>query len=217
MRPCHGTIFCLLALGSLVAGCDSGAGKPDPALVEALRDLYLLEVEPAGAVTPVDWHEAQAQPTAEDEAPAEAIDLVETAAAKPGSNAETTDSRVVVMGRVGGMPSPFDQSVDQGFPFREGEAAFFLVDPATAAEFESHAAEKGSDHAADCPFCSREAAGKTDAVAMVTFAGESGAPAPVDVRELFDLKEGDLAVVRGEWSLEGGLLVVAADGLFIRE
>lgn len=188
----------LLAFCALV-GCAEGPVKPDPALVAELRDRYLLEAEPAGALTPLDWREAKTGDAAEPE----------STSAEPGG--------VVLVGQVGGMPSPWGDGAEPHFPWREGEATFFLVDPTTAAEFSDHADEAGEAHAADCAFCANKAADKSSSVAVVTFSGGEGQPAaPIDSRDLFGLKVGDLVVVRGVASLKGGVLLVAADGLHRR-
>lgn len=196
--PRPAALFGLIGLLVLPAGCAEGPVKADPAIAEHLRVSFQLAEEPDGAQTPLDWREA-----------AEGAEQGDAAAA-----AEPTG--VVLMGRVGGMPNPWPES-EANFPWREGEATFFLVDPATADDFAEHAGEAGDDHAADCPFCAREAAAKSNAVAAVTFAGEDGKPAKVDARELFGLKPGDTVVVSGAAKLLGGeLLVVEADGLYRR-
>lgn len=201
LHPAGGS-FCLLAAVAaiVVAGCAKGPVQADPAVTEKLRDTLLLTAEPDGAQTPLDWREA-AEP--EDESSEPAIDTSEL-------------TPVVLMGRVGGMPNPWPDD-EKSFPWREGEATFFLVDPATADEFADHADEEGDDHAADCPYCAREAAAKSNAIAAVSFQGDNGKPLKVDVRQLFGLEKGDTVVVRGSAKLLGGeLLLVEADGLFRR-
>lgn len=195
-------LLSLLSLSLLaLAGCAEGPVKPDPAVVKSLRELYVVDVEPADAVTPLDWREAH-----------------EAAAA--GSDAgEGKSKQVALVGTVGGMPNPWGAENEPDFPWKKGKAMFFLVDPSTVEEFASHAAEEGLEHAEDCPFCSREARGKTSSVAVVTFpaSGDSQEPAAVDARDLFKLERGDLVVVHGEWSLKGDVLMVSADKLYKRE
>lgn len=171
--------------------------KPDPAVVEKLRSELMLAEEPEGAQTPLDWREA-----------------ADAAEAEEPSSLEPTP--VVLMGRVGGMPNPWPDS-EAAFPWREGEATFFLVDPATADEFAEHAGDEGDDHAADCPFCAREAAAKSNAVAAISINGEDGAPIKIDARDLLGIAKGDTVVVRGQAKLIGGeLLVLEADGVYRR-
>lgn len=193
---------CTLAaplLAVLAVGCAEGPVKTDPAMLASLRESLVLASEPDGAVTPLEWREER-----------------EAAESDDSAQPVAEDRSVVLVGRVGGMPSPWGADTEPDFPFRTGEATFFLVDPATAAEFDSRAAEEGGDdHAADCPFCAREAANQASAVATVTVSQHS-APMAIDARELFELKGGDLVVVRGAWSLAGDALVVEADGVYRR-
>lgn len=190
----------------LLPGCADGPVKPDPAVMKSLREQYLLENEPADAVTPLDWREAREEPAAEDGAPEE----------KPPAE---ESKQVTLVGTVGGMPNPWGGENEPDFPWRKGQATFFLVDPSTVQEFASHAEAEGLEHAEDCPFCSREARNKTSSVAVVTFAStdDPKQPAAVDARDLFKLETGDLVVVHGEWLLKGDVLMVSADGLYKRE
>jgi hypothetical protein len=190
----------------LLPGCADGPVKPDPAVMKSLREQYLLENEPADAVTPLDWREAREEPAAEDGAPEE----------KPPAE---ESKQVTLVGTVGGMPNPWGAENEPDFPWRKGQATFFLVDPSTVQEFASHAEAEGLEHAEDCPFCSREARNKTSSVAVVTFAStdDPKQPAAVDARDLFKLETGDLVVVHGEWLLKGDVLMVSADGLYKRE
>lgn len=214
--PNHASIpLAMLAAAVLMGvGCTGRPAGPDPEVVAALRDRYVLEVEPADAVTLSQWRSAQ---LSSGEADADAVlDLVPTSAKSDSQLDAAGDARVVLVGRVGGIPSPFDSSVESEFPFRPGMAAFFLVDTATADDYKKHAGEEGASHAADCPFCSRKFSGKTEAVALVTFAGSDDDPAPVPAQQLFELETGDAVVVRGGWRLEGDLLMVNADGIYVR-
>lgn len=189
----------LLAFGALLVGCAEGPVKQDPEVVAALRERFVLEVEPADALTALDWRDQQ----------------VEDAAVVPAVSEPSEDGRITLVGQIGGMPNPFADGMEQDFPWKAGVASFFLVDPATAAGFEEHASEAGDDHAADCPFCAREAATKLPALAAVTFS-EDGKHVRIDARELFGLEAGDLVVVRGMPSQVGDLLTIEADGLFVR-
>lgn len=217
-----------LALGAvaLTLGCADGTVKPDPERLAALRSEYVLEVEPADAMTPLDWRDTQEEEPGVVEGVVNLLDTVEVAVETSADGSTEVDvavdppaepNRIVLKGLVGGMPNPWGADVEPDFPWKKGQATFFLVDPPTADEFSSHAEEQGDDHAADCPFCAREAANKANAVAAVTFRDAAGEPLPIDARDLFGVAQGDLVVVRGVWSLAGDLLMVDADGLYRAE
>lgn len=182
------------------AGCAEGPIKPDPAFVGELQKRFVLGTEPTGAQTPLDWRDAR-----------------ETSTEEPADESAEATS-VVLVGQIGGMPNPWGAEVEPHFPWRQDEATFFLVDPSTCAEFSSHASEAGEDHAADCPFCAREAAKKANSVAVVTFMDENKTDQPlaISAQQAFGLQAGDLVVVRGQWNLVGDLLVIEADGIFKR-
>lgn len=117
---------------------------------------------------------------------------------------------VVVTGCVGGMPNPYGD-LEPGFPWREGQASFFLVDTKTAAEFADHQ-HASPDH--QCAFCAREAKMKLGSVALVEFRQAKGGTIPVAARPLFDLVERQTVTVRGKAKLVGDLLVVTAEGYY---
>lgn len=213
MRPTPNNKLCVLALLAAplwLTGCAEGPVKPDPAVVAALRERFVLEVEPADALSPLDWRDQQA----EEEGPVEVSATLDSAGEEPAAD---DDGRVVFIGRVGGMPDPFEKGLEPNFPWRNGKAVFFLVDAATADEFTDHLDGQDEDHAANCPFCAAHAANKLSAVATVIFPDEGDEAAPVDSRDLFGVQEGELVVVRGEPTVIGDLLIVKADGLFRRE
>lgn len=206
MNFSRSSVLALLPLAALCVGCADGPVKPNPEAVAALRERYVLDAEPADAQTALDWRESQAG-----DAQPESADS--------GSDNENAppSSQIVLVGQVGGMPNPWGKEHEPAFPWKEGQSTFFLVDPSTAAEFADHAAAEGLAHAEDCPFCSREAAEKTDAIAVVSFADEEGGdPAKIDTRDAFPIAEGDLVVVRGKWELIGDLLMIDADGIYRR-
>jgi hypothetical protein len=121
---------------------------------------------------------------------------------------------VVLVGVVGGIPNPSEQSLPE-FPFAKGKAMFFLSDPEAVAELEEH----GHQHAPgeECAFCAANAAEASALIAGVTITDEHGKLLPVDARELFDLKDKDVVVVRGKAHADAhGTITVAADGVYVR-
>ena len=116
---------------------------------------------------------------------------------------------VVLVGKIGGAPGAERSSAH--FPFDREQATFVMYDPS----FET-AEGTGHQHADghDCPFCQSKA---QDAQAIVRFIGKDGKPLPVDARELFNIKEDDLVVVKGQASVKAGMLIVDGEGLYVRE
>lgn len=121
---------------------------------------------------------------------------------------------VVLVGSVGGVPNPSDQSYPE-FPFSKGQAVFFLAEPEAVAEIEEHAHVHADGE--ECAFCAAHAADSAHMLAVVQFTDEHGKTLPVDVRDLFDLKEKETVVVRGKAKVDpSGMLIVDATGLYIR-
>ncbi|QDT72000.1 hypothetical protein [Lacipirellula limnantheis] len=121
---------------------------------------------------------------------------------------------VVLVGSVGGVPNPSDQSTPD-FPFAKGQAIFFLVDPEVAAEAEEHAHTHAPGE--ECAFCAAHAGDAAHAIAVVQFADEKGKPLAVDSRELFELKEKETVVVKGKAkAAANGMITVDATGLYVR-
>ena len=121
---------------------------------------------------------------------------------------------VVLVGSVGGVPNPSDQSTPD-FPFAKGQAIFFLVDPEFAAEAEAHAHTHAEGE--ECAFCAAHAADAAHAIAVVQFADEKGKPLAVDARDLFELKEKETVVVKGKAkAAANGMITVDATGLYVR-
>ncbi len=135
----------------------------------------------------------------------EAQTVVEYRDAIPLSASVASDQEVTLTGVVGGMPNPFgDEQPD--FPWRAGEAVFFLVDPTTAAQFDDHQHAEGEE----CSFCAGKARSLVNTVAMVVLQDASGAPIPLRADQLLGLKEGQTVTIRGKASLVGELLIVDA-------
>jgi hypothetical protein len=121
---------------------------------------------------------------------------------------------VVMIGVVGGVPNPLEQTVGE-FPFAKGRAMFFLADPTAVAELEEH----GHQHAPgeECAFCAAHAADAKALIAAVKFSDDHGKLLAVDSRELFGLKAMDTVVVQGTARVvPGGILTVDATGLYLR-
>jgi hypothetical protein len=121
---------------------------------------------------------------------------------------------VVLVGSVGGVANPSDQSHPE-FPFAKGKAIFFLADPAAVAEMEEH--EHKHAPGEECAFCAAHAGESAHMLAVIQFNDEQGKTIPVDARELFELKEKETVVVRGKAKVDpSGMLVVDATGLYVR-
>jgi len=120
-----------------------------------------------------------------------------------------------MVGNVGGLANPWGE-VQPDFPFAKSEAVLFLADPQGVVENEAagHAHAPGEE----CAFCAAHAADKADMLALVRLVDENGKVLPMDIRQLFDVKEKDMVVVCGKAHVTaGGILVVDAQGLYIRK
>lgn len=127
----------------------------------------------------------------------------------------TEPQAVTVVGHIGGLANPW-AGVHKEYPFAKSQAVFFLADPQAVVENE----EAGHVHAPgeECAFCAAHAADQADMIALVQLVDEQGKVLPLDARELFDVKEKDTVVVKGQARVtEGGILVVNAQGLYIRK
>ena len=121
---------------------------------------------------------------------------------------------VVLVGSVGGVANPSDQSHPE-FPFAKGKAIFFLADPAAVAEMEEH--EHKHAPGEECAFCAAHAGESAHMLAVIQFTDEQGKTLPVDARDLFELKEKETVVVRGKAKVDpSGMLIVDATGLYVR-
>lgn len=112
---------------------------------------------------------------------------------EPDADAET---EVVLRGRIwaGEMP-----------PWEDGKAAFVLTDAT------GHDGDDDHDPHT-CPFCSRDI---DDYIAAIRFHSDDGVVTPIDSRELFDVKEKQMVVVKGRGSMNGDRLRVDATNIFI--
>lgn len=142
---------------------------------------------------------------------AEAADSTQTvveaiAALEGGGPMEMT-----VVGVLGGMPNPYDKQSKPDFPWVAGEAAFFLVDPATAKEFEG---DHGHAPGEECSFCLGKARDMVSTVAMVQLAGD--APKHRADR-LLGLEETATVQVTGIASMLADMLVIQAGSIHVVE
>jgi len=225
--------FLVPALMSL-AGCSSQPAGMASAEVDKLRTKLTLAEEPDGVKTVSEVRLAMLG----EEAP-DVLGLIEESeehaghdhegevseAASEGEEHEghedhkhykplIEDMDVVLVGVVGGIPNPSEQSLPE-FPFAKDKALFFLSDPEAVAELDEH----GHQHAPgeECAFCAAHAAEASALIAGVTITDERGKLLPVDARELFDLKDKDVVVVRGKAHADAhGTITVAADGVYVR-
>ena len=134
----------------------------------------------------------------------------------PQDHVHATEPQLVnIVGHIGGLANPW-ANVHKEYPFAKSQAVLFLADPQAVIENE----EAGHVHAPgeECAFCAAHAADKADMIALVQFVDNRGKVLPVDIRDLFDVQERDTVVVQGEARVtEGGILVVNAQGLYIRK
>jgi hypothetical protein len=146
--------------------------------------------------------------------PAGAVDVL--AARARAAQPDAADRKVVVVGRIGGMPNPWpDMHAD--YPWYPGQASLLLVDLDTSRQFAAHMKAHGTN-TADCMFCRRKAEKSATSIAVVNFVDDAGNILPVDARELLDLRAGQTIVVRGTAELLGGtMLVINADGVYARK
>jgi len=119
-----------------------------------------------------------------------------------------------MIGHIGGLANPWAKT-QPDYPFAKTAAVFFLADPQAIVENEAsgHAHAPGEE----CTYCLAHAEDQADMLAIVQFVDKNGDVLPMDVRQLFDVKEQDMVVVSGKARVTaGGILVVDAQGLYIR-
>lgn len=201
MIQAHRSGWWMAAIVLVATGCTSTtADTPDPEVLSASREKFMLAEEPDGAVGVVDLRET----------------LVGTEDTETSTAAADRPEMVVLVARVGGVPNPWKDSKPD-YPWSSGRAEFVVADAAAAAEIEGHGhAHDDPDH--ECPFCASHA--HSDVVAIVRFTDEAGKILSIDARELFELEGDETVVVRGSPKFVGagqdGLLVVDAEGIYVR-
>jgi hypothetical protein len=127
----------------------------------------------------------------------------------------TEAKEVAMVGQIGGLANPWEETQPE-FPFSTNFAVFFLADPQAVAEN----AEAGHVHAPgeECAFCASHAEENSEQFAMIRLLDDKGKIIPIDVREMFDIKDSDTVVVKGSAQIvEGGMLVVKATGIYVRK
>jgi len=222
--------ICLLALvaGALsvaaLTGCGQSRASIDPELLAKHRADFTLAEEPDGAqVVPEvrnillgisdehDHHDHEGHDHSDHKEDGhDEHDHDEAAVTK------TTDPiDVVLVGQIGGLSNPWKETLPD-FPFARNQATFALADPMAVIENE----ESGHSHAPgeECAFCEAHATDRSAMLAMVRFLDKNGKVLQTDVRQLFDIKENDTVVIQGTARvLEGGMMVVDATGLYLRQ
>ena len=117
-------------------------------------------------------------------------------------NEESLDE-IVLYGQIG----------SQDETWQEGKATFVITDPTAIHD----AADDGHDHE-NCPFCKAKKEGKApNPTAIVQVVDDTEKVLPIDARELFDVKEGDMVVVKGTAQVDAiGSLTLSAKGVYVR-
>ncbi len=145
--------------------------------------------------------------------PAASASVIEVRDALEAADEGSENNRVAVVGQIGGMPNPYGADSQPDFPWVDGQAVFFLVDPTTATQFEGHQHEKGEE----CSFCLGKARDLADTVAMVQLRAEGSPVILARADDLLGLVEGTPVVVTGTARHELGMLIVEADGVHIKQ
>lgn len=184
------------AAGSLLAlytiGCNPPGPRIDPAVLASYREQFLLADEPASPST-----------------------VAEVRATLEKNADPTAATPVVLMGQVGGVPNPFEET-QPDFPWNTSEATFYLVDQDVASKLKAHLAEQGPDHQ-DCPFCARAIRKSVDSMAAVSLRDKSGKPIRIAASDLLELDEEEVVVIQGNASLlAGSMLVIDAEKIHVK-
>lgn len=147
------------------------------------------------------------------DAPVDGRSVAEVRAAIASSADPAANQPVVIVGTIGKMPNPFQQSNQYPeFPWVVDSAGFFLVDGQTVAEFAKHGHAKGEE----CTYCLDLASRRSDRVAMVEIRQPDGQPVPYRADQLLGLQEGDQVIVTGDASLiMETMLVVVPKSIYV--
>ncbi|MEO2041847.1 MAG: hypothetical protein ABGW79_08310 [Pirellulales bacterium] len=113
--------------------------------------------------------------------------------------------QIVIAGRIAGS-----KGMD---PFVKGKASFAMLQLP-----DDHASQPGHN-ADDCPFCKKRLAQAP--MVAVQFVGTDNKELPIDARDLFGVKDGEVVVIRGIASFNAKLALpiiqLQADGIYIRK
>ena len=233
LRPA--SLIVLFAVGFAFLGCTKST--VDPALLAKHKEKFSLADEPDAVQTVFEVRErllghteeehddehADEEATDHDQIEEEHAHEGETAAEHAAHDHEhdhehvfpTEAQEVAMVGQVGGLANPWEETQPE-FPFSTHYAVFFLADPQAIAEH----ADAGHVHAPgeECAFCAAHAEENSELFAMVRLVDDGGKVIPIDVREMFDVKENDTVVIKGSAQIvEGGMLVVKASGVYVRK
>ena len=191
-RP-HFVLPALLLLA--VAGCNRSTDSgPSAAERTQYQEQFVLSDQPAGAQTVAEVHDA----------------LVALEASEGASEGAPQSLDVVITGLIGGVTNPYGKD-QPDFPWRSGQAVFFLVDAATAADQPAH------DHAngEPCPFCEAHASELVDKVALVQLLDEADNLLPYRADTLLGLTDKSTLTVAGKARRVGEVLIVEATALYV--
>jgi len=110
---------------------------------------------------------------------------------------------IVLVGQIGGQKNPWI----------DGQAAFIVIDPSQKVVADGTESAGGEVCLDDC--CAEE---RKNCTTLVKVVDPQGKPLAMDARELLDVKENDLVVVRGKVHRndDEGLFSISADGVYVR-
>lgn len=204
------TLFLVLvAIGGL-SGCENGGSGVSPEVLQKQQVRLVLSEEPEeGLQTVADVRTTLLSGAADQ-------DHDHDGDGKPDHepSAHAGPMEVVMVGCVGGLTNPWEKT-QPAYPFGKGQAVLFVADPGEVAQKQA----EGHVHAPgeECPFCAAHAAETSEMIAMVRFLGEDGKVLEIESQELFGLEPMDTVVVQGTATIEGGMMVVDAYGLYLRK
>lgn len=110
---------------------------------------------------------------------------------------------IVLVGRIGGRKNPWI----------EGRSAFMVIDASMSVVANGQETEEGQICMDDC--C---ASLRAECTTLVKVVDDQGKPLAIDTRELLDVKENDMVVVKGKVQRDEdeGTFTVAATGVYVR-
>ncbi len=110
---------------------------------------------------------------------------------------------IVLVGRIGGRANPWI----------EGRSAFMVIDAALTVVADGQESDDGQVCMDDC--CAELRAGMTTLVKIVD---DQGTPLAIDTRELLEVQENDMVVVKGKVHRDdkAGTFTISARGIYVR-